>query len=123
MEQLLIDTNIIVEYLKKKEGLLSQIWDHYKLFVSPVAIAELMASKKSGTEEFRKEITELVSKRFEVLPTTQEVAEKAGELLRELDISFAQAITAATALNKEMPLVTYDLTTYDQVPDLKLVDI
>jgi predicted nucleic acid-binding protein len=123
MEELVIDANVIVEYLKSEGGLLPQIWDHYKLHTPVTSVTELMASKKSADEETKKKIEEILKKYFKLIPIDDAVARKAAEIMQELDIALADALLAASAIVKDLPLVTYDLSTFDLIPDLKLVDI
>lgn len=123
MEELVIDANVITEYLKSEGGLLPQIWDHYKLHTPVTTLTELMASKKSADEETKKKIEEIVKKHFKLIPIDEAVARKAAEIIQELDIALADALLAASAIVKDLPLVTYDLSTFDLIPDLKLVDI
>lgn len=124
MEQLVIDANIIADYLKGSESaVLPQIWDHYKLVISAVSIAELFASKKSIEPEMHKRITDLLTDHFTVVDINRAIGEHAAEILRELDISLANALVAATAIELDSPLVTFELSTFDLVPDLKIVDL
>lgn len=123
MEELVIDANIVTEYLKSEGGLLPQIWDHYKLHTPVTTITELMAIKKTEDEDIKKKIDELVKKHLKLVEINEEIARKASSILLEVNISLADAILAATAIVKDLPLVTYDLSTFDLIPDLKLVDI
>ena len=124
MEQLVIDAGIIADYLKGNENaVLPQIWDHYKLTVSAVTITELFAAKKSVEAEMNKKMVDLLAERFTVVDINRAIAEKAANILRELDISLANALVAATAIELDSPLVTLDLGTFDLVPDLKIVDL
>lgn len=123
MEELVIDANIVVEYLKSEGGLLPQIWDHYKLHTPVTTLTELFAIKKAANEETKKKIEELVSKHLKIIDINDAIAKKASQILLDLDISLADALLAATAIVKDLPLVTYDLSTFDLIPDLKLVDI
>lgn len=119
----MIDVSVIAEYLKSESGLLPQIWEHYKLYTSTTVVAELLATKKAADADFKQKIAGLIEKHFTLVDIDRKVAEKAADVMQELEITFANALIAASAITKEMPLVTYDLTTFDLVPDLKLVDI
>lgn len=123
MEELVIDANIVVEYLKNEGGLLPQIWDHYKLFTPVTSVTELMAIKKASSDEMKKKIEGIIGKHLKLIDINEAIAKKASQILLDLDISLADALLAATAIVKDLPLVTYDLSTFDLIPDLKLVDI
>lgn len=119
MEELLIDPNLVVQHLEKGDGLLSQIWEHYKLFTPTTSLTELLASGKAD----KTKVQELIKDKVTLVDINPEIAERAATILTELEISLADALIAATAIVKDIPLVTYDLPTFDLIPDLKLVDI
>jgi predicted nucleic acid-binding protein len=96
---------------------------HYKMLVSATTVAELLATNRANSQDAHQQIRDFINENFEVLPTTKEVAEQAGDLLRELDITLAHACVAATAMQKKLPLLTYEIKTYDRIPDLQLIDI
>jgi predicted nucleic acid-binding protein len=123
MQELLIDSTIIIEYLKNGSGILSKIMDSYKLNISLVTYTELLATKRASNGNVNRQIRDFISEHFELKSVTTEIASRAGDLLRELDITLAHAYIAATAIEYDYPLLTYDIKTFDQVPELKLVEI
>lgn len=124
MEKLLIDTNVISRYLKSGEGILADIIDNgYELMITPTVITELKTASKANNETTAKQIDEFIAANFQVITIDKAVGEKAGEILRSLEITLASAYQAAAALKHDIPLLSYDIKTFDQVPDLKLIDI
>jgi predicted nucleic acid-binding protein len=123
MDRLLIDTNVIVRYLRGSEGILADILGSYKLAISAVTVAELMATKRANDKFAADKMMEFIQENFEIIPVSKDIAAKAGELLRELDIAFVHAVVATTALHEDLPLVTYEIKTFDNIPDLKIVDL
>ncbi len=124
MDELIVDTSIIIEYLKKGEGLLTQIWDHYKLIVPVTVITELLIGLEEKQADIQTKLTDLISTRLQLADLDEKIARKAADIVKELDhITLASALVAATAIVKEVPLLTYEIQTFDLVPDLKLVDL
>lgn len=123
MEKLLIDTNVIIRYLKSADGVLADIMGSYALCISALTVAELLASKRAGNEIARAQLEDFLTKNFTVMPVETRIAGRAGELLRDLDIALAHAVVAATAMHHDLPLVTYELKTFDNIPDLKIVEL
>jgi predicted nucleic acid-binding protein len=124
MQALLVDANMITEYLKSdKEAILADILGEYKLCISAVTYTELLASKVAHEAEYQSKITDLIAQNFELIPVNAEIAMQAAELLRTVETTLAHAYIAATAINKDIPLLTYDFKVFDQVPNLKLVDL
>jgi|GEM_PF-6604244 len=124
MDKLLIDTNVIIKYLKSADGILADVMGSYTLCICAITVAELLASKRAGSETARAQILDFITQNFTVIALDLKIAEKAGELVRELDsITLAHASIAATAMVLDLPLVTYELKTFDNIPDLKIVEL
>jgi len=82
-------------------------------FCSPVSVVEVLAGLKPGEEEK----TEEFLNSLEVIPVDREVAEVAGELIRQQknkagQVGFSDAIIAATCLVGKFVLITYNQKHY-----------
>lgn len=124
MEQILIDISVAVRYLKTADGILAEILGNgYVLCISSELIVELMASRRASDPKAHQELKNFIDDNFKVINVDEAIASKAGDLIRTLDITLGQALVAATSLEKDMPLLTYELKVFDSIPDLKLIDI
>lgn len=124
MDKILIDTSVIVRYLKSADGILADILGNgYKLAISSVSITELMATGRASNPEAHKKMEDFVNDNFEVIEISGEIANRAGDLIRQLDITLGQSCIAAVALEQDLPLLTYEFKIFDSIPDLKLIDL
>ncbi len=109
-ERLLLDTDVLVEYLRGRpkaveylEGLTSD------LYLSVISVAELFAGVK-GDEEERSLKQFLLA--FAILPVTEKVARLGGLYRRDFKSShgtgLADALIAATAVENGANLVTFN---------------
>lgn len=105
---LLIDTNILIDYLREKE--------EAKVFleglketplISAITVAEVYAGVREGEERRR---TEVFLGSFEVVPLTQEIAQQGGLFRRDYapkhGTDLADGIIAATTQEKKARLAT-----------------
>lgn len=123
MEKLIIDTNVIIRHLKGGEGILSDLLGGYKLYISAVTILELMGAKRAGNKSVQEELSKFLKENFEVVAVSEAIALRAGEIVRDVDIAAVHSIIAATAIEQDLPLLTYEVATFDNIPDLKIVEI
>ena len=113
MADLLVDTDIFVDHLRGARRM--RPGDHV-IWVSVVTRAELFAGR--GSDEAR--VTQVLAP-FRELTVTREIAERAGRLRRELGVSMADALIAATALEHGLGLVTRNQRDVGHVTSLVLV--
>jgi Predicted nucleic acid-binding protein, contains PIN domain len=109
---LLVDTDIFIDHLRGSAKLaVAGDRVHY----STVTRSELFAGH--GAEERR--ITRLLEP-FTELPVDRAVAERAGRLRRESGIRAADALIAATALERGLELATRNRRGFEAVTGLQL---
>jgi predicted nucleic acid-binding protein len=129
MTDYLLDTNILIRYLRKTEGydtLLSTLADNDWLCISVITRFEILR----GLREHERETTFSLLNSLESLIVNSEIADSAGEFVRTsrargITLSEADSLIAATALQHQLSLVTTnskhfpmsDLVVY-QVDDL-----
>jgi predicted nucleic acid-binding protein len=105
---LLVDTNILIDYLKKKAEAISFLEDLKEpALISALTVAEVYGRVREGEERRR---TEIFLGTFEVVPVTQELAQQGGLFRRDYapthGTGMADGVIAATAKEKKARLVT-----------------
>lgn len=113
---ILIDTDVLIEYLRNNEKLVQRFLDVYKkekrLCYSPVTRAEIVAGLRRGEEE----VTARLFGLMECLKIDDGIGHKAGEYMRAYRAShsteIADALIAATAHLNDVPLWTLNKKHY-----------
>lgn len=105
---LLVDTNILIDYLRKKAEAISFLEGLKEpALISAITVAEVYGGVREGEERRR---TEIFLGAFEVVPVTQELAQQGGLFRRDYAPThgtvMADGIIAATAKEKKARLVT-----------------
>ena len=121
MSDHLLDTNILIRYLRKTSGyrdLLRTIGSKGWTYISVMTRLEIVRGMQ---ERERKETFDLLDS-LETMPMTVEVADMAGELIRSwrargIILGDADAIIAASALQEGLALVTTNAKHFP-MPDL-----
>ncbi|NJN70715.1 MAG: type II toxin-antitoxin system VapC family toxin, partial [Nitrospira sp.] len=120
MARLLLDTDVLIEYLRGREEAVSYLESLGEdLAVSAITVAELYAGVRGETE---REALDRFMGAFVVIPVTQEVAVAAGDLRRRWGPSHGtdlpDAILAATAESNRLPLVTFNVRHYPMLANV-----
>lgn len=110
MSELLLDSGILILHLRNHPGyvaLLEQLLDRGSLFISTMTHFEVLQGMK---ERERKHTLETLNV-LESLPVVEDIADKAGELVRVwrakgVTFGIADALIAATALQHNLALLT-----------------
>ncbi|MEP7103896.1 MAG: PIN domain-containing protein [Candidatus Dojkabacteria bacterium] len=117
-EVVLVDTGIIVEYLRTGKGVLPSAYESYEMVISASTYTELLASKTFEDEALKKEVLEFCEKYFSIKDVTAEIAMKAAEVLRNAEVTLATAYIAATALEHNIKVLTDDQKKFSEVSGL-----
>lgn len=121
MSDYLLDTNILILYLRKTEGyyeLLDALAADDTLFISAITRLEIIR----GMRDRERESTFNILDSLETIEISINVADKAGELIRTwrtkgVILEDADALIAATALEHGLALVTTNAKHFP-MPDL-----
>jgi predicted nucleic acid-binding protein len=110
MTDYLLDTNILIRYLRKTEGfdnLLAALADNDWLCISAMTRFEVVR----GMKDRERDTTYNLLNSLESLAISTEIADSAGELVRScrmqgITLDEADAVIAATAMQHNLALVT-----------------
>ncbi len=119
MGELLLDTNVLVLHLRKRGSVTEFLlkWGQQdNLHISVVTRTELIAGMRPREERTTMDL--LASLRN--LPVTPAIADRAGRLIyakarQGIQISFPDALIAATALEHELTVVTTNARHFEEV--------
>lgn len=121
----MIDTSIIIDYLRKKNKKKSQFYKsvgNYTLFVSTITLFEFFAGAK---DERKRQDIDNIMEYVKILPFTKNTAKKSGEIHQSLKnknklIEIKDLFIAATALSHNLPLMTLNVKHFDRIEDLNV---
>lgn len=123
MKKVLIDTDIIIDYLRIGKGpledLLRQAGDgEIKLYLSSVTILELYCGEIKARQT---ETIESVERLMEVIPLDNERARLIGKLRKSLkrSVSLADVIIGGSAVFLGAELATRNRKHFEQIPGVK----
>ncbi|MCS7316962.1 MAG: PIN domain-containing protein [Candidatus Dojkabacteria bacterium] len=120
---ILVDSSVIIDYLKTGKGLLPIAYENYNLAITASIVTEIFASKTLEDNSLSSEVREFIEKYFIVLDIDQEIAEKAGEILRRSNVTMAVALLAATAIIKKYDILTSNQRDFDGIQGVSFVNI
>lgn len=122
----ILDTNIIIDQLRqppRKSHLykLSRQMPKDTFAISVISVQELYEGKSTKDEIKEEKMLATISP-LKILPYTFEIAQMAGEIMRDLEkpIELADAAIAATAILNEAQLFTLNKKDLDSVQNLQL---
>lgn len=122
MVTLLLDSSIIIDFLRSRRGLLVKLFINnkaYRIKIPSIVVFELYRGHSTKSQKILKELTTIIEK-MEVIPLTSQIAKVAGVLERDGYVRGNDALIAATSLVKNHPLTTNNLKHFLTVPHLKL---
>jgi len=132
-KEICIDTDVLVDFLKKKEPS-SSAYEHWRKKASVVvtsitAFELLFGSRLSSLRERRRhdEASSLVEQ-HSVLPFDKSAAEKASEIGAELrrtgkEIEIRDLFNASICLSQGIPMLTRNKVHYQRIAGLAMLDI
>lgn len=123
MRKLLLDTSIIIDFLRRKdkeESFLYKLLEE-DLYISIITHTELSAGKSVWEKKIaRKELEELFSG-IEILPLNKEISSLAGQIKAfDQKLSLLDGVIAATAIYFNLDLVTLNIKDFADIPEIKL---
>lgn len=116
----LVDTNILIDHLRgvaDARSFIRHARKHGELWVSAITVAELYVGQmmKQPSEVAK---TKRLLWLFRVAHLDGSTAAKGGAVARDHGIDLPDALIAATALNKNLPVATRNVKHFSPVPKL-----
>ncbi len=123
MADYLLDSNVLILHLRERPeitALLTQWGKEGILYISVATRTEILAGMRPHEEEHTMELLDSL----ENLPVDEAIADRAGRLIYQyacqgIQLSFPDALIAATALNHDLTLATTNPKHF-AMPDLRL---
>ena len=122
-KEILVDSDVIFEYLKSGEGKLPEAYEKYEMFISASTYTELLASKTFEDAELEKEVIEFINKYFKIKDLNLEIAHKAAEIIRKHGTSLAVGNLAATCIVLKCELLTNSEKGLSNIDGLEFVKL
>jgi len=125
MKKVVLDTSIIIDYLRTKQGLFPELALLEKtgstlLYLPTVAVLELWKGNSMDMHGVESSVERILQITKDV-PLSKQLAKKAGELIRKDTVSdFVDSVIAATALYLEAELATLNKKHFAKVKGLKI---
>ena len=123
---ILVDTSIIIEFLRKQKKQNSYLWKlkelDFNCFISTITVFELYAG---AITKRHKEDLEKLLKWLEIIPFTNEIAQRSAEIYKELKlnnqlIEFRDIFIGATALEMKFPIITLNEVHFKRIKGIKI---
>lgn len=125
MTKILIDTSVIIDFLRRKDKeksfLFALAQGKHQLYASIVTHTELYAGKSVWEKKEAAKDLETLFSGIEILPLGEEISKKAGEIKAHHAINLLDAIIAATALSSGLDLATLNIKDFKKIDGLTLV--
>lgn len=123
--RVLIDTSIIIDFLRQKEKSKTVLFhlSKYELFASILTHAESYAGKSIWEKENAKEMLEKVFSNIKIISLDENLSKKAGEISARYNIEIVDAIIATTAILSKMNLATLNIKDFAKIKNLRLMGL
>lgn len=126
MNKVLLDTSIIIDFLRRKDKentlLYSAVEHGYQLLASIITHTELYAGKSVWENKKAKVELEALFSGIQILPLESEISQKAGELKIKYNMNLLDAIIAATAFVHRLEVFTLNTKDFDKIKEIKRID-
>lgn len=118
MNKLLLDTSIIIDFLRRKdkrESLFYQISED-DLYISIISHTELFAGKSIWEDKDARNMLYDVFSGIKIIPLTEDISEKAGYIrAHNQSNSLIDSIIAATSIISGCSMVTLNTKDFEQI--------
>jgi predicted nucleic acid-binding protein len=112
MDKILLDTDVLIDHLR----------GHRPLPQADAAISVISRTELLAGNEREEASVEALFEECEEVGVDTSIARTAGRLKRRTKLQIADALIAATALERQLPLMTRNRRHFEQVAGLTLCD-
>ncbi len=126
---ILIDTNIIIDFLRKQNKQQSYLWRikeaNFNCIISTITVFELYAGAISSRH--KDDLKKLI-KWLDIQPLTTEIAQLSAEIYKNLKVNnqlieFRDIFIGATAIAINIPLLTLNEKHFIRIEGIRIYDI
>lgn len=127
MAKILLDTSVIVDYLRRKDKertilhLLAQ--DGNELYISIITHAECYAGKSIWESKDARNALEVFLSGLKILSLEEKISEKAGGIKAKYSTEIPDAVIAATAISHKLKLATLNTKDFEKIKGIKLLTV
>ena len=126
-KKLLLDTSIIIDFLRIKDKSKSLFYklasEGANFSASMLTHTELYAGKSVWESNIARQELELVFGGIELVGLTEKISVNAGKIRALYNLDLIDSIIASTAIEINMPLVSLNTRHFSKVGNLKLFDL
>ena len=126
MENILVDTDILIDYTKGKSIFLKQLLEKQKsgktrLYINPVVLSEFFTDKSLNNKLNYRDALEFISN-FSIINLNKKTGILSGEMQRNYSIIFiGDALIAASCIENNLVLATRNKKHFLKVKGLKMI--
>lgn len=108
MSKLLLDTDVLIDHLR----------GHRQLVAEDAAISVVTRAELSAGDERQEPAIRALLGDYDEVDIDRRIAQRAGRVKRQTGLKIADALIAATALERELPLMTRNRRHFERVAGL-----
>lgn len=122
-DKVLVNLDVVTEYLKTGKGLLPGAYEKFSLEMLSVTYTTLLASETFKDSSLESEVTDFAKKYFTVSIVDEKTALKAAELIRNNGLNLADSFLAAYCVVNNVALLTNDSKSFKGITGLVLASV
>ncbi|MDX1958870.1 MAG: type II toxin-antitoxin system VapC family toxin [Leptospiraceae bacterium] len=117
---MLLDSNVLIYSIIPEYSFLMESFRSQELFASEISYLEVLGFSNI-TDSDKDDLQEILDS-INLLEVNFEIIQKATSLRQNRKMSTGDAIIASTALIRDLPLVTANVTDFKWIKELKLIN-
>lgn len=125
MKGILVDTSIIIDFLRQKDKSKTiQIKlekSEAPLYISIITHTECFSGKSIWERKEALKALKLFFADINILPLEEKISEKAGKIRAEYNLNMPDAIIASTGITHNLKLATLNIKDFEKIQDIKLL--